>query len=144
MQTESIVVQSIFDVSIDKVWAAITNKDEMAQWYFKLEDFKPQVGFVFEFTGGPEDGIQYLHHCEITEVTTGEKLIHTWKYIGYSGESVVCWELADADNKTVLKLTHAGLDTFPSNNPDFSKENFVAGWNYIINTSLTNYLRTDS
>jgi len=25
------------------------------------------------------------------------------------------------------KLTHEGIGTFPANNPDFKKENFIAG-----------------
>ena len=113
----------------------------MALWYFKLEDFKPKVGFIFEFHGGREDGIQYLHHCEIKEAIPNKKLTHSWKYIGYPGESFVTWELFDEGNKTRLKLTHSGLETFPADNKDFAKENFEAGWNYIINISLFNYLK---
>jgi len=141
MREEPIIVEKKINVSADKVWQAITDKDKMAQWYFKLKDFKPEVGFVFEFTGGPEDGIQYLHQCEITELIPGKKLAHTWKYAGYQGESLVTWELSEEGDKTRLKLTHSGLESFPSDNPDFAKQNFATGWNYIINTSLLNYLQ---
>jgi hypothetical protein len=37
-------------------------------------------------------------------------------------------------------LTHEGLETFPANNIDFSRENFEAGWNDIIGKSLAGYL----
>ena len=43
--------------------------------------------------------------------------------------------------KTKLKLTHAGLETFPKHDPNFAKESFVQGWTYITGTSLENYLQ---
>ena len=140
MKAQPFVIEKTFYAPINKVWQAITDKDKMALWYFKLEEFKPEVGFIFEFTGGHEDGIQYLHHCEITEVIPGKKLTHSWKYVGYAGESFVTWELFEEGDKTRLKLTHVGLETFPANNKDFAKSNFAAGWNYIINTSLLQHL----
>ncbi len=144
MKEETVIVEATFTTPARNVWAAITNNNEMAKWYFKLQDFKPEAGFVFEFKGGPEDGMQYLHHCEIKEVIPGKKLIHTWKYTGYAGESVVSWELFDnEDGTTRLKLTHSGLESFPADNPDFDKQNFAMGWNYIINTSLFNYLQNN-
>jgi len=145
MIAQPIVVEATFNVAADKVWSAITNNDEMVQWYFNLSDFKPEVGFVFEFTGGKPDEIQYVHHCEITEVIPGKRLTHTWKYIGYPGESTVCWELiTEEDKTTTLKLTHAGLESLPPTNEDFAKDNFLMGWNYIINTSLSNYLQSSN
>jgi hypothetical protein len=38
-----------------------------------------------------------------------------------------------------LKLTHAGLETFPPK-PDFAKKNFVAGWTDITGILLKEYL----
>jgi len=43
-------------------------------------------------------------------------------------------------NKTRVKLTHTGLETFPASNADFAKGNFVQGWTHIIGTSLKEYL----
>jgi uncharacterized protein YndB with AHSA1/START domain len=104
-----------------------------------MEGFKPEVGFEFEFMGGSKDK-SYRHLCKITEVIPGKKLTHSWNYDTYPGESFVTWELFDEDDKTRLKLTHTGLETFPQNNPDFAKESFAKGWTYITGTSLQNYL----
>jgi len=51
----------------------------------------------------------------------------------------VCFELFAEGDQTRLKLTHTGLETFPVNNPDFVKENFVAGWTYFVNKALKEY-----
>jgi uncharacterized protein YndB with AHSA1/START domain len=144
MSTQPFIIERTYNAPILKVWEAITDNNKMKEWYFKLEEFKPEAGFVFEFYGGPPDGTRYLHHCEIIEVIPGKKLTHSWKYIGHPGETVVTWELFDeGSNKTRLKLTHAGLETFAQDNPDFAAHNFAEGWTYITGTSLANYLEKE-
>lgn len=139
VKTEPFVIERTYNAPSDKVWQAITDKNKMKQWYFDLEEFKPEVGFEFRFYGGSEEK-QYLHICRITEVIPGKKLTHTWTYEGYPGESFLTFELFNEGNKTRLKLTHAGLETFPSDSPDFARTSFTAGWTHIIGTSLKEYL----
>lgn len=124
---------------VAKVWEAITDRDKMKNWYFDLEEFKPEVGFEFRFYGG-KDGREYLHICEITEVVPEKKLTYSWRYDGDSGLSHVTWELFPEGDTTRLVLTHSGIETFSQNNPDLVKENFEAGWNHIIGKSLKEYL----
>jgi uncharacterized protein YndB with AHSA1/START domain len=111
----------------------------MKQWYFDLPEFKPEVGFSFDFMGGP-DHKQYKHLCTITEVVPGKKLTYSWRYEGYEGNSFVTFELFAEGNKTRLKLTHEGLETFPASNPDLAKENFAQGWTHIVGISLKDYV----
>ena len=111
----------------------------MKQWYFDIEKFKPEVGFEFRFEGRNENK-SYLHLCKITEVIPGKKLTYSWRYDGYKGISFVTFELFEENDKTRLKLTHEGLETFPINNPDFAKENFVEGWTQIIGSLLKEYV----
>ncbi|MBI3520231.1 MAG: SRPBCC domain-containing protein [Bacteroidetes bacterium] len=139
MTSQPFVIERIYSAPIALVWKAISDKDHMKQWYFDLAEFKPEVGFTFEFEGGPEDRM-YTHHCEIVEVIENRKLAYSWSYVGYEGYSVVTFELFEEGSSTRLKLTHEGLHTFPSANKDFAKENFEAGWNTIIGTSLKEYL----
>ena len=139
MKTEPFVIERTYNAPADKVWQAITDKDKMKQWYFELEAFEPEVGFGFRFYGGSEQQ-QYLHICKVTEVEPGRKLTHSWQYDGYPGASFVTWELFDEGDKTRVKLTHAGLETFPSGSPDFARDSFAKGWTYIVGTSLKEYL----
>jgi uncharacterized protein YndB with AHSA1/START domain len=139
MKQQPLVVERTYDASVSRVWQAITNRDEMEKWYFNLAEFRPETGFEFSFTGGP-DGRQYKHHCRVTEVVPERKISYTWCYEGYPGESEVSFELFAEGDKTRLKLTHAGLDTFPANNTDFAAFNFNEGWNSILGTSLKKYL----
>ena len=139
MKTEPFVIERTFNASIERVWKAITDRDQMKQWYFDIENFKPEVGFEFKFYGENE-GRKYVHLCKITEVIKNQKLRHSWRYEGYEGNSIVTFELFAEGTATRLKLTHEGLETFPINNPDFAKENFAAGWTYIIGSSLKEFV----
>ncbi|PHR11746.1 MAG: ATPase [Aequorivita sp.] len=138
IENKPIIVERKYNALVSKVWKAITDKEEMKQWYFNLAEFKPELGFKFQFMGETEDN-QYLHLCEVTEVIPEKKLTYSWRYDGYEGNSFVTFDLFEERDETRLKLTHRGLESLP-NNPDFARTNFEMGWDQIINTSLKEYL----
>jgi uncharacterized protein YndB with AHSA1/START domain len=143
MENQPIVIEKLYNAPASKVWKALTDKNEMKAWYFDLADFKAEVGFKFEFTGGPSPEKQYLHLCEVTEVIPGKKLTYSWRYDGYAGNSFVTFELFEQGKKTLLKLTHVGIETFPKENPDLAIGNFRKGWDGIINKNLEKYLEKE-
>lgn len=139
METAPFTIERTYRAPVEKVWAAITDKDQMREWYFDLAEFKPEVGFEFEFYGGSEEE-QYMHKCRITAVEVGRKLAYSWRYENFPGSSVVTFELFPEGDNTRLKLTHEGLETFPADKKDFARSSFTAGWTEIIGTALKNYV----
>ncbi|WP_159467747.1 SRPBCC domain-containing protein [Dyadobacter sp. 3J3] len=137
-KNDPFIIERIYNVRSDKVWQAISDHEKMKQWYFEIEDFKPEVGFEFVFYGG-SDGKSFKHICVVTEVIEEKKLAYSWRYDGYPGNSVLTIELFPEDDKTRLKLTHEGLETFPPID-DFKKENFAMGWNEIIGKILKEFV----
>jgi uncharacterized protein YndB with AHSA1/START domain len=138
MKNEPFIIEKVYQAPVDRVWKAISNKEDMRQWYFDLSDFKPEVGFEFEFEGKNE-GHTYIHQCRVTEVVMEKKLQYTWKYKGYEGLSYVTFELFPEGDATRLKLTHEGLETFPGTEA-FKKESFAQGWTALISRLLPEYL----
>lgn len=138
MSAQPIVVEKVVNAPVSRVWKAITDKKQMKEWYFDIAAFEPKVGFEFQFEGGNE-GRVYIHLCKITEVVENKKLQHTWSFKGYGGASVVTWELTDMGDKTKVRLTHAGVETFPDI-PDITKKNFVQGWGEIVGTLLPKFV----
>lgn len=139
MKQEPFVIERTFNAPVEKVWKAITDKEQMKQWYFTIAEFKPQVGFEFTFEGG-DDHTKYVHLCKITEVVPLKKLTYSWRYQGLEGMSHVTFELFEEGGATRLKLTHDGLETFPQNDPNFRRESFEGGWLQIIGTSLKDFV----
>lgn len=140
MKNEPFVIEKVFNASADRVWKAISDKDQMKQWYFDIAGFKPALGCEFEFEGTTPKGVCYLHKCKIVDVVAGKKLKYSWRYEGYAGNSFVTFELFPEGDKTRLKLTHEGLETFPADKPDFAKHNFAKGWTALIGESLPQFL----
>ena len=139
MNTQPFIIERTFNAPAIKVWQALTDNKKMKQWYFNLEEFKPEVGFEFQFMAG-EKNKEYLHLCKVTDVVVGKKLTYSWRYDGYPGNSFVTFELFEDGNKTRLKLTHEGIETLAQGNPDFAKENFEKGWTSILDESLKGFL----
>jgi uncharacterized protein YndB with AHSA1/START domain len=137
-----VVIERTFDAPAYIVWQAITQKNEMKKWYFDLAEFQPQVGFEFKFMAG-DDKKQWLHLCKVTEVQPGKKLTYSWRYDGYPGNSFVTFELIPQGEKTKLKLTHTGIETFPADILELRKENFETGWTDIIGKSLKEFLEKE-
>lgn len=142
MNNEPIVVECTYDAPVAKVWLAITDKEEMKEWYFDLDEFKHEVDFEFSFTGKGQKGQKYVHLCKITQLDPLTKLQYSWRYKDFEGNSYVSFELFDEEGGTRLKLTHSGVESFPNDNPDFAKESFEKGWNELIGTSLKKYLQS--
>jgi uncharacterized protein YndB with AHSA1/START domain len=136
--TEAVVIERTFNAPVARLWKALTDADEMRVWYFDLKEFRPEAGFEFEFAVEHE-GTSYRHLCKVTEVIPQKKLAYTWRYAGEEGDSLVTFELFADGDKTRLKLTHEGLDTFPKL-PAYARTNFEKGWTEIIGSSLKQFV----
>lgn len=139
MKQEPIVIERVYNAPVDRIWKALTDRDQMKQWYFDLAAFRAEVGFEFSFEGGTEEH-KYTHLCRVTEVQEGRKLQYSWRYQGYEGNSFVTFELFPEGDKTRLRLTHEGLETFPQSNPDFARKNFEMGWTEITGRMLKEFV----
>ncbi|MBC3789418.1 SRPBCC family protein [Spirosoma utsteinense] len=134
--TTPLVIERTFATPIERMWRALTEKDALREWYFsQLQQFEPTVGFEFRFTN---DGSAYQKDWKVTEVIAGQKLAHTWAYKGYPGRSEVAFELFDDGDKTILRVTHTGLESFPQD-AHFARQRFEWGWRFI-GDNLANFL----
>ena len=134
-----IIITEIYECSIEKLWNALTNPEAMRDWYFDIKEFKLEKGFEFEFYAD-----KYLHHCVIREVNLYNKLIYSWTYPMYEGYSEVIFEFnAISENFSQLTLLHEGFVSFPTEDPNFSRSSFEAGWNELLRISLKAYVEEE-
>jgi uncharacterized protein YndB with AHSA1/START domain len=135
---DAVIVERTLNAPVARVWKALTDVDQMREWYFDLKEFKPEVGFEFEFVIEHE-GNNYHHLCRVVEVIPERKIAYTWCYKGEPGDSLVSIELSPVSEKTRLKLTHTGIKTFPKT-PAYARKNFEQGWTQIIGTELKQFV----
>jgi uncharacterized protein YndB with AHSA1/START domain len=125
---------------MEKVWDAITDIELMKQWFFtNIPAFEPTVGFETQFVVESGDRT-FTHLWRIDHVTNQKVIIYNWKYKEYEGDGRVTFELFKTDRGVLLRVTNEGLESFPQNIPEFSRENCEAGWKYFINESLRELL----
>ena len=140
-KTEPVIKEILLNAPVSKVWKAITDKNDMKEWLFDLlTEFRLEVGFEFQFKGKGKKGQNYLHLCKITKVIPDKKLSYSWKYDKYPGNSLVTFELFEEGKKTKLRLTHEGIESFGTDNPDFARESFNEGWTYFIGTAIKEFV----
>jgi uncharacterized protein YndB with AHSA1/START domain len=137
-QTEPLVVERTFAAPVSLVWRALTTSEDLSRWSFEIKEFRPEVGCEFTFDA-EKDGVKYEHLCRVTDVIPEKRLAYSWRYAGHAGDSLVTLDLLAEGEKTRVRLTHTGLESFgPA--PDFSRANFTEGWTTLIGTCLKDFV----
>ncbi len=141
MKNNPIIAEHTFDAPIEVVWNAITDVEQMRQWYFDdIPDFKPEVGFETRFNVKSGER-NFLHIWKVTEVIPERKIAYSWNFEEYHGEALSTFELVEKDGRTVLTLKSYVIEKFPDNIPEFKRESGQAGWDYLIKESLIKFLK---
>jgi uncharacterized protein YndB with AHSA1/START domain len=144
MSREPIIIEQVFDSTVQKVWEAITDPHQMRQWFFEqMGSFKAEVGFSTEFDVS-FDGKHFIHQWNVTEVVPQKRIAYDWRYAGYSGVSTVTWELTSENRQCKLELTVEGLESFPQEIPEFTRASCMQGWTFFIGERLKKFLENPS
>ncbi len=140
INSEPIIVEEIFNTNTATLWKAITNVDEMRQWFFEnIESFEAKIGFKTQFNVQATER-KFLHLWTITEVEPLKKIVYNWKYEDYPGNSFVYFELFEVKNGTKLRLTTKITEDFPTDIPEFKPESCKQGWEYFIQLRLKEFI----
>jgi len=135
-----IIINQTINQPIREVWRAITELDQMTQWFFDvIPAFEPKVGFKTKFDVLSSDTV-FTHLWEIIEVIPQKKISYSWKYEGIEGDATVCFELTEFEEETIIQVTSTVLEPFPTDKVEFERESGVQGWTYFIKDRLKNYL----
>ncbi len=130
----AIVEELTIEVVQQRVWGAITQQDEIVQWWAYEARVKPEVGSLGEFRFRPPAGVLQF---EVAELDQDEK-VHWISRQGpphWAGTSVT-WQLTPVQNGTKLVLTHDGFAQI-----DEGYEQTRGNWKYFVD-SLKSYLET--
>ena len=129
---EPLIVTRQLKASIKSVWNAITQHNQMKQWFFEqIENFEPVVGFETSFLVKSGERI-FPHLWKIIEVIEESKIVYSWKYEGYAGDSFVTFYLVENNSGTNITITTEIIKDFTDSIPEFQPESCIAGWKYFL------------
>ncbi|MBS1494147.1 MAG: SRPBCC domain-containing protein [Bacteroidetes bacterium] len=129
--TEPVIKEVTIDAPVSKVWKAITEKEQIAEWLMPSNDFELKAGTTFHMTGSSK-GVEYPHICTITEIVPEKKLSYTWAVKDKLSDTLVTYELEEQDGKTKVTLTHSGWDKVTLNTVGATREDYNNGWNHVL------------
>ena len=139
---ESIIVEEEYKAGLTELWAALTDRDQMVQWFFpNILAFEAKEGFSTQFVVENE-GRVFTHLWTIMDVIPEKKILYRWRYEAYEGDSMVLFEISGDENSCKLCLTHKVLENFNDDIPEFSRESCQDGWNYFLKERLKSFLST--
>lgn len=102
--TSTISLTQIVAAPRERVWAALTTPELMAEWWV-AGDIAPEVGHRFALDMGNFGQQQ----CEVIEVVPGELITYTF------GEgtlnTTITWRLSEDPAGTRIDFEHGGFDT---------------------------------
>ena len=135
-----VIVEERINAPVESIWNAITDLETMKLWYFEnIDQFKLEIGTKSKFEVNTGEWT-FTHLWEVTEVLPLKLIAYNRRYVEYSGDSVVTFQLWDESGVTKLRLTAKFINDFPAEIPEFKRESCEAGWRYFIQQRLKNFL----
>ena len=122
--------------SIERVWAAITEQEQIAAWFIEA-NFKAEVGYAYTFKHK-----ETVISGKVLEVSPVTKLVYTWVISGTGDvETTVIWQLTAVPEGTHLQIEHSGISNYPEEGLATTMfNNYSKGWDNCI-SELEKYLK---
>lgn len=122
-----VYIQKKYNHPIQKVWDAITQKEQVEKWFMSVAAFDLKEGGEYHLTGKASDGWDGNLIGKVLEIDPPNKLVHTFKSNQIEFDTTVTWILKEQnDGSTLLTLTHKGVDKL-SNKEKIGKS-VDSGW----------------
>jgi uncharacterized protein YndB with AHSA1/START domain len=102
-----LVFNELFAVPIWRLWAALTDSDELGLWLMPPTNFKPQQGQKFILRAAPKPGWRGWVECEVLAIDQPHLMIWAWSS-DVGEDSRLTFELSEEGQATRLILRHAG------------------------------------
>ncbi len=124
---EKIEKKVTINASAEKVWKALTDKNELKEWMLMPTTFEPVVGKEFTFKAEESEKWDGFIYCTVKEVEVNRKLVYTWNP-GINAETLVTIMISEKEGQTELILVHTGWEKLPAEMRPQLIEGHSKGW----------------
>ena len=142
MSTTSTADTIVKEISIDapaaKIFAALTEPDQLTQWWgeegkYHVEQMEAdlRVGGRWRTTGTSSDGRPFAVEGVYREIDPPRVLVYTWAHDwgdGDRAQTLVRFDLTERDGSTLVKVTHSGVADSQSRDDHDRGWTVVLGW----------------
>ena len=101
-----IVLRRVLHASREAVWAALTDREALAEWLMP-NDFEPRLGHRFTFRTDPAPGFDGIVRSEVLVLDPPRELALAWQ--GGPLDTTVRFLLDEHPEGTLLTLRHEGF-----------------------------------
>jgi uncharacterized protein YndB with AHSA1/START domain len=110
-ESATLVFERHFHHPVDAVWNAITDADELSEWYFSRGRIEPRLGGKVEFSLGPAHVTGSVLVWDPPRVFEHEWIVDRADrpVIPQGDFGIIRWELDSIGDETILRLTHRKL-----------------------------------
>lgn len=133
----SITVKS----TVGELWYALTDSDELENWWGENVKLQAKVGGVFREEWEDDDGNDQLATGKVLAVKDKKEITFTWKEKGWPKSAVTecTLKITNKDGKVGLTVSHSGWETLPEDRRKQVMKDFKVGWQYHLK-ELKEYL----
>lgn len=130
----NIEIAKQIDAPPERVFAALTDAEELSRWFTSSAQSDPRTGgdyvLRFEFE---DESKNHVYSGQYEEVTTPERVRYPWN--GQFGQTTVEFSLRPADGGTEVTLTHTGWTEAAEETRGMHEQ----GWQFFLD-NLERYL----
>jgi len=134
-------IEVIINAPSEKVWRAITEKEQISKWLLPTDDFELKPGNVSTMTW-QNDEQKVTHTYRIKEIIREKKLVLQWNVTDFPGDTIITYELEESDGKTKLTFTLSGFEGKAFETKEQSREEDINGWRGVIEKTLREYVES--
>lgn len=140
-------MKDVIELSVDLkasagwIWNALTDKDELSNWWGEKIVLEPKKGGVFKEPWEDDEGNRQVASGQVLEVKKEQFIRFTWQEKNWPKNAITecSFSIEDAGTKRILTLTHSGWDSFPKEKKAGIMKDFKTGWGYHLK-ELKSYL----
>jgi uncharacterized protein YndB with AHSA1/START domain len=125
---EKIEKKITINASVEKVWKALTDQNELKEWMQMPTTFEPVVGKEFTFKSEKMENWDGYFYCRVMQVEINKKLVYTWNASMINAETLVTILISEKSGKTELTLIHTGWEKLPADIRTERIEGHTKGW----------------
>ena len=137
--TNQIIICAQINVPRDRVWRALTEEEQIAEWWGGYVSLDARPGGRLTERWTDSGGREVITSGEVVRLNAPQTLELTWADDDWDESTRVLFQLEEAADGTHLTLEHSGWEAFPSSLREELICAHASGWSQHV-ANLAAYL----